>query len=43
METSGAAADVAKLLPPLTISDDDLDEGLDIIRTCVRAVLARSK
>jgi diaminobutyrate-2-oxoglutarate transaminase len=43
METSGAAGDVMKLLPPLTISDDDLDEGLDIIRTCVGAVLARSK
>ncbi|MFD1660848.1 diaminobutyrate--2-oxoglutarate transaminase [Streptomyces caeni] len=43
METSGAAADVAKLLPPLTISNDDLDEGLDIIRRCVGAVLARSK
>ncbi|MFE0379556.1 diaminobutyrate--2-oxoglutarate transaminase [Streptomyces inhibens] len=43
METSGAAADVVKLLPPLTISDDDLDEGLDIIRTCVGPVLARSK
>ncbi|UKY48187.1 diaminobutyrate--2-oxoglutarate transaminase [Streptomyces inhibens] len=43
METSGAAGDVAKLLPPLTISDDDLDEGLDIIRTCVGPVLARSK
>ncbi|MFD4785678.1 diaminobutyrate--2-oxoglutarate transaminase [Streptomyces sp. NPDC058459] len=43
METSGAAADVVKLLPPLTISDDDLDEGLDIIRTCVDAGLERSK
>jgi diaminobutyrate-2-oxoglutarate transaminase len=43
METSGAAADVVKLLPPLTISDDDLDEGLDIIRTCVVPVLERSK
>ncbi|ARP73796.1 diaminobutyrate--2-oxoglutarate transaminase [Streptomyces pluripotens] len=43
METSGAAGDVVKLLPPLTISDDDLDEGLDIIRTCVGPVLARSK
>jgi diaminobutyrate-2-oxoglutarate transaminase len=43
METSGAAGDVVKLLPPLTISDDDLDEGLDIIRRCVGAVLARSK
>ncbi|MEU6347343.1 diaminobutyrate--2-oxoglutarate transaminase [Streptomyces sp. NPDC046977] len=43
METSGAAGDVVKLLPPLTISDDDLDEGLGIIRTCVSSVLARRK
>ncbi|MFI1164430.1 diaminobutyrate--2-oxoglutarate transaminase [Streptomyces sp. NPDC020801] len=43
METSGAAGDVVKLLPPLTISDDDLDEGLDIIRRCVGPVLERSK
>ncbi|MFE4667819.1 diaminobutyrate--2-oxoglutarate transaminase [Streptomyces sp. NPDC056716] len=43
METTGAAGDVVKLLPPLTIGDDDLDEGLDIIRTCVGSVLARSK
>ncbi|WP_328536095.1 diaminobutyrate--2-oxoglutarate transaminase [Streptomyces sp. NBC_00344] len=43
METSGAASDVVKLLPPLTITDDDLDEGLNIIRTCVGPVLARSK
>ncbi|MER6534000.1 diaminobutyrate--2-oxoglutarate transaminase [Streptomyces sp. 900105755] len=43
METSGAAGDVVKLLPPLTISDDDLDEGLDIIRTCVARVLKRTK
>ncbi|MEU9379815.1 diaminobutyrate--2-oxoglutarate transaminase [Streptomyces sp. NPDC048279] len=42
METSGAAGDVVKLLPPLTVSDDDLDEGLDIIRTCVDSVLERS-
>ncbi|QMU79079.1 diaminobutyrate--2-oxoglutarate transaminase [Streptacidiphilus sp. PB12-B1b] len=43
METSGAAGDVVKLLPPLTIGDDDLDEGLAIIRTCVGRVLARGK
>ncbi|WP_327370935.1 diaminobutyrate--2-oxoglutarate transaminase [Streptomyces sp. NBC_01217] len=43
METSGAADDVVKLLPPLTISDDDLSEGLVTIRHCVGQVLARSK
>jgi len=43
VETSGARGDVVKLLPPLTISDDELDEGLDIIRTCVSAVLARAR
>ncbi|HEV3382576.1 MAG TPA: diaminobutyrate--2-oxoglutarate transaminase [Trebonia sp.] len=41
VETSGARGDVVKLLPPLTIGDDELDEGLDIIQTCVSAVLAR--
>jgi diaminobutyrate-2-oxoglutarate transaminase len=43
VETSGARGDVVKLLPPLTIGDDDLDEGLDIIRTCVSDVLARAR
>lgn len=42
IETSGAAADVVKLLPPLTIGDDDLDEGLEKIRACVGHVLART-
>jgi diaminobutyrate-2-oxoglutarate transaminase len=42
-ETSGARGDVVKLLPPLTIGDDDLDEGLDILRASVRAVVARLK
>jgi diaminobutyrate-2-oxoglutarate transaminase len=40
VETSGAADDVVKLLPPLTADDDEIDEGLDIIRTSVGAVLA---
>ncbi len=34
METSGALDEVVKLLPALTVSEDELDEGL--------AVLARS-
>jgi diaminobutyrate-2-oxoglutarate transaminase len=43
VETSGAAEDVVKLLPPLTINDDEIDEGLDILRTSVNAVLAQDK
>lgn len=31
IETSGADSDVVKLLPSLTISDDGLNEGLDIL------------
>ncbi|ASW57541.1 diaminobutyrate--2-oxoglutarate transaminase [Plantactinospora sp. KBS50] len=39
METSGRHDDVVKLLPPLTITDADLDEGLSILESSVRAVL----
>lgn len=39
METSGQRDDVVKLLPPLTIADSDLDEGLSILDASVRAVL----
>lgn len=42
VETSGARGDVVKLLPPLTIGDDEPNEGLDTVRTCVSAVLARA-
>ncbi len=35
-ETSGARDEVVKLLPPLTISPDDLDEGLRILARAVR-------
>jgi len=39
VETCGPGNDVVKLLPPLTIGDDDLHEGLDllvqaVLRTC---------
>ena len=38
METSGgAASDVVKLMPPLTIEDADLERGLAILRTSVEA------
>ncbi|MGH8401376.1 MAG: diaminobutyrate--2-oxoglutarate transaminase [Gammaproteobacteria bacterium] len=39
IETAGVQSDVLKLLPSLTISDDELTQGLNIIRTCLRAVL----
>jgi diaminobutyrate-2-oxoglutarate transaminase len=39
METSGPRDEVVKLLPPLTIADADLDEGLSILDASVRAVL----
>jgi len=40
METSGPSDEVAKLLPPLTISDTDLATGLDILADCVAVALA---
>jgi diaminobutyrate-2-oxoglutarate transaminase len=39
METSGPDSEVMKILPPLTISDADLDEGLAIVTDSVSAVL----
>ncbi|GLY87416.1 diaminobutyrate--2-oxoglutarate transaminase [Actinoallomurus iriomotensis] len=39
METSGPESEVVKLLPPLTATSDELDEGLDIIASSVDAVL----
>ena len=38
----GAQDEVIKLLPPLIIDDDDLDEGLQIIDYCVAGVLGAS-
>ena len=41
METSGgAASDVVKLMPPLTIEDEDLARGLAILRESVNAATA---
>ena len=38
METSGgAASDVVKLMPPLTIEDAELERGLSILRASVEA------
>jgi diaminobutyrate-2-oxoglutarate transaminase len=39
IETAGVRGDVLKLLPSLTISDAELDQGLDIIYKSMRAVL----
>ncbi|MEU8520141.1 diaminobutyrate--2-oxoglutarate transaminase [Streptomyces sp. NBC_01216] len=36
LETSGAHGEVVKLLPPLTATDDELDEGLGILARSVR-------
>lgn len=38
METSGPADEVMKLLPPLTLTDDELEEGLATVRESVLAV-----
>lgn len=41
METSGPNDEVVKLLPALTITDDELNQGLDILDEAVEAVLSR--
>ena len=38
METSGPSDEVMKILPALTITDAELDEGLEIVRESVRTV-----
>jgi len=40
LETSGPDDEVVKLLPPLTVTEEELERGLDIIERAVRAVLA---
>lgn len=42
VETSGPDGEVVKLLPPLTISDEELSEGLSILAGSVGAVVART-
>lgn len=39
LETSGPRSEVVKLLPPLTITDDALDQGLEIIEESLGSVL----
>ncbi|HJQ45263.1 MAG TPA: diaminobutyrate--2-oxoglutarate transaminase [Amycolatopsis sp.] len=41
METSGPDGEVAKLLPPLTLTDAEVDEGLGIIDASVKSVLTK--
>ena len=41
METSGPDGEVMKLLPPLTLTDAEVDEGLGIIDESVKAVLGK--
>jgi diaminobutyrate-2-oxoglutarate transaminase len=36
IETAGALGEVAKFMPPLTITEDELDAGLDIVARAVR-------
>ncbi|SDD25525.1 diaminobutyrate--2-oxoglutarate transaminase [Actinokineospora iranica] len=40
METSGPDGEVAKVMPPLTITDDELEQGLVILAESVAAVAA---
>ena len=40
VETSGADSDVVKLMPPLTINDADLEQGLNILQTSVAVALS---
>ncbi|MGI5426021.1 diaminobutyrate--2-oxoglutarate transaminase [Streptomyces sp. CA-179760] len=42
VETSGPRDEVVKLLPPLTVSDEELAEGLAILEDSVRVVLERA-
>ncbi|MGI6874388.1 diaminobutyrate--2-oxoglutarate transaminase [Amycolatopsis sp. 3B14] len=41
METSGPDSEVVKLLPPLTLTDAEVGEGLEIIDASVKAVLGK--
>ena len=38
METAGPSGEVAKLMPALTITDEELDNGLNIVRDAVLAI-----
>ena len=36
--TAGTYGNVIRFLPPLVISDAELDEGLDVLEQCFRAI-----
>jgi diaminobutyrate-2-oxoglutarate transaminase len=40
LETAGRQGEVVKLMPPLTISQTDLDTGVQVLRDAIRTVLA---
>lgn len=40
LETSGPQSEIIKIMPPLTITDEELEQGLQIIVDSVQAVLA---
>ncbi|GAB3282579.1 diaminobutyrate--2-oxoglutarate transaminase [Parasphingorhabdus pacifica] len=40
LETSGPQSEVIKIMPPLTITEDELEQGLQILVESVQAVLA---
>ncbi len=43
IETSGARGEVVKVLCPLTIADDELERGLDILARAIAAVEAKTE
>lgn len=43
IETSGTDSHVLKFLPPLTIEDDQLEQGLDIVEESLKAALTSSE
>ncbi len=40
-ETSGPRGEVAKVMPPLTVSDDELERGLDLFQKSAQEVIGR--
>ncbi len=40
IERAGRGNDVLKIMPPLIISDDNLQKGLEIVKEALQAVLA---
>jgi diaminobutyrate-2-oxoglutarate transaminase len=41
VETAGAESEVVKLMPPLTVTEDEIDTGLDILAGAVRTARSR--